>query len=51
MLNAACHDQTVTFQLLLASRAAEQEQQEARSENAPGRASIIQQLTGTARRI
>jgi hypothetical protein len=45
VLNAASHDQTVTFQLILASRAAEQQQQQDR-QGAQAAAQAIQQLAG-----
>ena len=47
LLNAASHDSLVNFQLLLASRAAEQEQQQARAEAAQASpADAIRQLAG-----
>jgi len=48
-LNATSHDQTVNFELLLASRAAEQEQQQARQGTQQGSqsAQAIRQLAGT----
>lgn len=46
LLNASNHDQTVDFQLMLASRAAEQEQQAGDSASLQAASSIIQQLTG-----
>jgi hypothetical protein len=47
VLNAASHDQTVTFELILASRAVEQQQQQARqgAEEGP-QAQAIRQLAG-----
>ena len=49
VLNAASSDQTVNFELILASRAAEQEQQEARQTAQQGNiASAIRQLAGNA---
>ena len=47
LLNAASHDQTVNFSLMLASRAAAQEQQDAQSANVQAARSLIQQLAGT----
>ena len=46
VLNAASHDQTVTFALILASRAAEQQASEAASQQASN--SIVQQLAGNS---
>jgi trimeric autotransporter adhesin len=46
LLNAASHDQTVDFQLILASRAAQQEQQANGSVNLQAAANMIQQLAG-----
>jgi hypothetical protein len=47
LLNAASHDSLVNFQLLLASRAAEQEQEQARAEAAQASpADAIRQLAG-----
>jgi hypothetical protein len=50
VLNATSHDQQLDFQLVLASRAVQQEQQQAQQQtgaNANGIAQAIQQLTGT----
>jgi hypothetical protein len=48
VLNAASHDQTVNFELLLASRAAEQQQQQARQEAQEGpQAQAIRQLAAS----
>ncbi len=46
LLNAASHDQNVDFQLMLASRAAQQEQQASGSANLQAAANMIQQLAG-----
>lgn len=46
LLNAASHDQTVDFQLMLASRAAQQERQANGSVNLQAAANMIQQLAG-----
>jgi len=51
LLNATGHDRTVNFQLILASRAAEQERQQAQQSGAQGEQNAereaIQQLTGS----
>jgi hypothetical protein len=46
VLNAASHDQTVTFALILASRAAEQERQTDRQESEPSVQAAIRQMAG-----
>ena len=46
VLNASSHDQTVNFQLILASRAAEQEQQANDAATRQAGQSIMQQLSG-----
>ncbi len=46
LLNASSHDQTVDFQLQLASRAAQQEEQASGGVNLQAAASMIQQLAG-----
>lgn len=46
VLNAASHDQTVTFALILASRAAAQERQQDGQEGASGVQAAIRQLAG-----
>jgi hypothetical protein len=46
LLNATSHDQTVDFQLMLASRATQQEQQADSSAGLQAAASMIQQLAG-----
>jgi hypothetical protein len=48
VLNAASHDQTVNFELMLASRAADQQQQQARQESEEGpEAQAIRQLAAS----
>jgi trimeric autotransporter adhesin len=47
VLNAASHDQTVTFALILASRAAEQERQTDRQEGEPSVQAAIRQMAGS----
>ena len=46
LLNAASHDQTVNFDLMLASRAAQQEQQASQAATLQAASSIIRQLAG-----
>ena len=46
LLNATSHDQTVNFELMLASRAAVQEQQASDAANQQAARSVIQQLSG-----
>ena len=46
LLNATSHDQTLNFDLMLASRAAQQEQQASQSAGLQAASAIIQQLTG-----
>ncbi len=46
VLNAASHDQTVNFELMLASRAAQQEQQASQAATLQAASSIVQQLAG-----
>ncbi len=46
LLNATNHEQTVDFQLMLASRAAQQEQQASSADNLQAAANMIQQLAG-----
>jgi len=46
LLNATSHDQTVNFDLMLASRAAQQEQQANQSASLQAASAIIQQLAG-----
>ncbi len=47
LLNATNHEQTVDFQLILASRAAQQEQQASGADNLQAAANMIQQLAGS----
>ncbi|MGC1463743.1 MAG: TonB-dependent receptor [Terracidiphilus sp.] len=47
VLNAASHDQAVNFDLMLASRAAQQEQQASQAPTLQAASSMIQQLAGT----
>ncbi len=47
LLNAASHDQTVNFELILASRAAQQEQREEQGAQGTQVAQAIQQLVGS----
>jgi hypothetical protein len=47
VLNASSHDQTVTFALILASRAVAQEQQQERQEGQQGAQAAMRQLAGS----